>query len=203
MQEMDFSQRRQIVSNSLFMCPLAPYLKLKTFKDDDLDHILGKRKLVVVNNNMVYGNSLFERHTPLWQFNSTIPYIYLLYYTVFENMSGKWCIRVLYLFDFWYYQIKVDYFPIVLYTNAICMPRYNQETKKRQGLQEPLACVIELLVIPGFFSFNAVKFLQDYLDFQFLRFLNMWNVCEFLSFKMNKLQNVSFSQRTILSSLSS
>ena len=70
MQEMDFSQRRQIVSNSLFMCPLAPYLKLKTFKDDDLDHILGKRKLVVVNNNMVYGNSLFERHTPLWQFNS-------------------------------------------------------------------------------------------------------------------------------------
>ena len=65
MQEMDFSQRRQIVSNSLFMCPLAPYLKLKTFKDDDLDHILGKRKLVVVNNNMVYGNSLFERHTPL------------------------------------------------------------------------------------------------------------------------------------------
>ena len=117
-------------------------------------------------------------------------------------MSGKWCIRVLYLFDFWYYQIKVDYFPIVLYTNAICMPRYNQETKKRQGLQEPLACVIELLVIPSFFSFNAVKFLQDYLDFQFLRFLNMWNVCEFLS-KMNKLQNVSFSQRTILSSLSS
>ena len=157
MQEMDFSQRRQIVSNSLFMCPLAPYLKLKTFKDDDLDHILGKRKLVVVNNNMVYGNSLFERHTPLWQFNSTIPYISLLYYTVFENMSGKWCIRVLYLFDFWYYQIKVDYFPIVLYTNAICMPRYNQETKKRQGLQEPLACVIELLVIPSFFSFNAVK----------------------------------------------
>ena len=76
MQEMDFSQRRQIVSNSLFMCPLASYLKLKTFKDDDLDHILGKRKLVVVNNNMVYGNSLFERHTPLWQFNSTIPYIY-------------------------------------------------------------------------------------------------------------------------------
>ena len=80
MQEMDFSQRRQIVSNSLFMCPLAPYLKLKTFKDDDLDHILGKRKLVVVNNNMVYGNSLFERHTPLTvQFHHSLHLLTVLY----------------------------------------------------------------------------------------------------------------------------
>ena len=78
-------------------------------------------------------------------YDSSIPPFLTFTNTTEENMSGKKLLkgkqyRVLYLFDFWYYQIKVDYFPIVLYTNAIRMPRYNQETKKRQGLRAPRMC---------------------------------------------------------------